>query len=57
MMNKNSGIFILNHNGQKQQQNNEVFLTKGIAFESAFQCLWVLDSRDYLIREIMPFER
>ena len=36
MMDKNFSIFILNHNG----------LTKGIAFETASECLWGRDSRD-----------
>ena len=47
MMDKNSWIFILNHNCLRQQQlDNEVFLTKSIKFKSASECLWGADSRD-----------
>ena len=45
-MDTNSWILILNHNGLKQQQTMKFFWQKGIAFESASECLWGADSRD-----------
>ena len=38
-MDKSSRIFILTDNGLKQQQTVKFFLRKGIAFESASECL------------------
>ena len=46
MIDTNSWIFILIHDGKKQQQTMKFFLSKGIAFESASECLSGADSRD-----------